>query len=112
MLKWEYKTIYVVITPDFHFMTKVGSEIFSGNKVPEYINALGQDGWELVNVVERIGNEPPREGATQRGIANVFNAMIVGPTLTSGNQHKAVTLGYFYHFKREVQKETKWMPTQ
>jgi hypothetical protein len=100
MQKWEYTRIYIVITPDFGFMTKVGSEILAGEKVWEYINSLGQEGWEMVNVVERIGNEPQLEGVAQR-VGNLFNAMMVGPTLTLGTQHKAVTLGYFYHFKRE-----------
>ena len=100
MQKWEYLTIYVVITPDFKFLTQVGSEVISDNKVFEFINSLGQDGWELVNVVERIGNEPSGLSGAQTAGA-LFGAMAMGQSTLTVTQHKAVTVGYFYHFKRE-----------
>jgi hypothetical protein len=106
MQKWEYITIYIVMTSDFKFMTQVGSEIISGNKVWEYINSLGQMGWELVSVVERIGNEPPRQKGTQT-VAALFGAMLMGQSTLTVTQHKAVTLGYFYHFKREILQNTQ-----
>lgn len=105
MQKWEYLAVYMAITSDFEFMTKVGSEVILGNKVWEYINGLGQDGWELVSVVERIGNEPPQQTGTQRAGA-LFGAMLAGDTALTVTQHKPVTLGYLYHFKREPLPKT------
>jgi len=108
MQKWEYIAVYVAISPDFNFMTKVGSEIVSGGKVWEYINALGLDGWEMVSVVERIGNElPPQSAEENIGRAGAFlGAMMAGDTALTVTQHKAVTLGYLYHFKREPLPKT------
>ena len=101
MKNWEYKMLYVVLTSDFQFMTKVGDEIVTGEKVWQQINILGHFGWELVAVVERIGNEP-LQGSKLGNVAAIFGAMMVGQSTLTVSQHKAVTLGYLYNFKREV----------
>jgi hypothetical protein len=65
----------------------------------EGINALGKSGWELVNVVEEIGNERD-ENKNGKAIATLLDFAIAGPRVTTATQHKAVTLGYYLWFKR------------
>lgn len=103
MKKWEYIVAYVGMTEDFQFEMQVGKEVISGKQVWQHINSLGINGWELVSVVERIGNLP-NIGSKVATAGAVFGAMMMGqPTSTvRETTHRAATLGYFYHFKREI----------
>ncbi len=112
MKKWTYLVAYMIVTENFQFIMQVGKELISGDQVWAYFNSLGQQGWELVNVVERIGNMPYL-GSQIGNAASVFGAMMMGqPTTTvQATTYRPATVGYFYHFKKETSPETSPLQT-
>lgn len=103
MKRWEYTILYIAISSDLKFLMQRGKEVITGNQIWEHINTMGLFGWELVTVVERIGDDRNLENVGQ-AVGDMYAALTFGqPTLNPRTQHKPVTLGYFYHFKRERQ---------
>ncbi len=100
MQKWEYLVLHVMMTPEIQFAMKLGEETFTGKRVWEHMNTLGRDGWELVAVAEIVGNERSAQSNLDKGFAMV-GARMMGDTTLTVTQHRPVTLGYLYHFKRE-----------
>jgi tetratricopeptide (TPR) repeat protein len=98
MNKWEYLKIHIMLEQGIILFYKA-KRLLKEDDVTDYITSLGKEGWELVNVVEEIGNERV-ENKESKAIAGLFDLAIAGPRVTAQNQHKAVTLGYYLWFKR------------
>ena len=56
MQKWEYKYLFINFRDPKSIHSK--DKTIIGNEIIVYINELGDDGWELINVVQN-GNEAP-----------------------------------------------------
>jgi hypothetical protein len=98
MQKWEYKKLFVMLEEGKLFLLHSG-KIVQDQEVLEFINSLGKVGWELVNIVDEIGNERPRN-KTGKLVASLFDFAIAGPRVTPMTQYRTVTLGYHLWFRR------------
>ena len=105
MQKWEYKYLFINFE-DRKYSIHSKDKTIIGNEIIVYINELGDDGWELINVVQRIGNEAPLKSVGQAAGA-VAVGLFAGPQVTPQTQYKTATLGYALWFKRprEVENE-------
>ena len=98
MQKWEYLKIHIMLEQGSLFSYQ-SQKIIDDREIMERINALGKSGWELVNVVEEVGNERDKNKSSNV-VAALLDFAIAGPRVTTANQHKTVTLGYYLWFKR------------
>jgi hypothetical protein len=97
MNKWVYKVIYIFLESG-QYVIRFKSKLLEGAEVLDFINQLGDEGWELVSVVQRIGNEI---NVNSSATGDFLVAVTAGPQVTDRSQHKAVTLGYTLWFKRQ-----------
>ena len=98
MNKWEYLRIYVICKQGTLLLNKA-KRWLKDDEISNYLSSLGKAGWELVNVVEEIGGER-KENQDGSVVAGLLDLAIAGPRVTTQNQHRAVTLGYHFWFKR------------
>jgi hypothetical protein len=93
---------------DGNYYMQVDNSVITGEQTLEYLNEFGDQGWELVSVVQKVGNEifydPKAANKTGKSageiFGNLFNGMMVGPAVTTSTQYKTATIGYSFWFKR------------
>src|SRR6266498_4630156 len=108
MQRWEYKRLYMYASNDGNYYMQVDNGVITGEQTLEYINQMGDQGWELVSVVQKIGNEifyDPKSGqkvgkSAGEVLGNLFTGMTVGPAVTSSTPYKSATIGYSFWLTR------------
>jgi len=108
MQHWEYKRLFMYASNDGKYYMKGSENTITGKQILEYINQIGDEGWELVTVTQKVGNEifydsekdKKAEKSTGQSFADLFTGMMAGPAVTSSSQYKSATIGYWFWFKR------------
>jgi len=93
---------------DGKYYMQVEGTALTGDQILDYINQEGEAGWELISVVQKIGNEifydPKAQKKAEKSageiLGNLFTGMMAGPVVTPSTQHRAATIGYWFWFKR------------
>jgi hypothetical protein len=108
MQRWEYKRLFMYASSDGSYHIRGTERTITGEQILELINQLGDLGWELVSVAQKIGNEiffDPKtekkaERSTSEALGNLFSGLVAGPAVTPSTQYKSATIGYWFWFKR------------
>ena len=97
--RWEFEWIFVELDSGRPVIEK-GDLFLEGNRAWDHIMSMGKSGWELVSVVQAIGDISKKDTSTK--VASLFDFAMAGPRVTPATQHRAATVGYFFWFKRPL----------
>ncbi len=108
MQRWEYKRLFMYVSNDGKYYMKASGETLNGKKILDHLNLLGNDGWEIITIVQKIGNEifydleKDKKADKSAGeiLGNLFTGMVSGPVVTPSTQHKTATVGYWFWLKK------------